>query len=205
MDFSGAIGSNLDSAAVDIGTNIAIVPDEFTSNEYMVNMAQAEFMSGTFSAPSSVFPITFPDCYDEFGEANDWTYAAIESSTHNLFIADEFGSCAAVQPLPPSVISGAPPLPTVFSWGHVPSLQMAPGGTTELILTESRSSRAWWMGSLMVSWFGLTKLMSLESTCRETWRTPAIRRNNGRNQPGSIRDLLQHPVVPRRRWVAHTS
>lgn len=122
-NFSGTIGSYLDSAAVDIATNIAVVPDEYTGNEYMVNMAQAVFTDtdSTFSAPISMFPITFPDCYDEFGQPNDWTYASIESSTHNLFIADEFGSCAAVQPLPTSVIADAPPLPAVFKWGHMPS------------------------------------------------------------------------------------
>src|SRR5439155_10920006 len=56
------VGGFPDSTAVDFATNIAIVPDEFTGNQYLINMAQASFVSSpspTFSAPSSIFPINF--------------------------------------------------------------------------------------------------------------------------------------------------
>src|SRR5439155_22067767 len=43
---------------------------------------------------------------------------AVESSTHLLFLATEFAECAAVESLPTSIITGAPPTPAVFRWGQ---------------------------------------------------------------------------------------
>jgi hypothetical protein len=122
--YSTDIGTTPDSGAVDINTNIAVVPDEETGNEYLINMGQASFTPGSFSAPDTMFSITFPDCINSI-QSNEWTMVSIEGSSHFLFVGTEFGDCAAVQPLPTSPISGPPPTPAVFDWGHMPS---APDG-----------------------------------------------------------------------------
>lgn len=118
--YSTSVGGFPDANAIDINTNVAVVPDEFTANQYLINMAEATFDSLTsrFSAPSTVFPVTFTNCGFE---AHDWSMISAESSTHNLFLATEFADCAAVESLPTSVIAGAPPTPAVFRWGHMPS------------------------------------------------------------------------------------
>ncbi len=118
--YSGTIDTAPDSAAVDFNTNIAVMPDEFTGNQLLINMGGVSFSSGAFSAPTTVFNITFPNC-GFFGDPNEWTMISIESSTHTLFLATEFGDCAAVEPLPAAAVSGAPPSPPVFQWGHMPS------------------------------------------------------------------------------------
>jgi hypothetical protein len=122
--YSTSIGTSPDAASVDLSTNVAVVPDEFTSNEYLINMGQASFAAGTFSAPDTVFPIAYPDCINS-EETNEWTMVSIESTSHILFLGTEFGDCAGVQPLPTSQVSGAPPYPALFNWGHMPS---APDG-----------------------------------------------------------------------------
>jgi len=115
-----------DSAAFDLNTNLAVVPDEFSGNQLLINMAQASFSNsaGTFAAPTTVFNTNFTSCGDP-GDPNEWTMVSIESVTHFLFVATEFGDCAAVEPLPNAVSAGAPPVPSVFNWGHMPS---APDG-----------------------------------------------------------------------------
>jgi CHAP domain/IPT/TIG domain len=121
--YTSSVGSFPDAAAVDINTNIGIIPDEFTGDQYLINMGAASFSSGTFLAPSTKFPINFTNCG---GEQHDWSLVSAESSTHLLFLGTEFADCAAVEPLPSSTISGAPPLPAIFHWGHMP---LAPDGS----------------------------------------------------------------------------
>jgi hypothetical protein len=121
--YSSTVGNNPDSGAVDINTNIAAVADEFTGDQYLINMAQAAFDSTasppSFSAPTTVFSINFTDC------SLEWTLGSTESSSHLLFLGTEFDNCAAVEPLPIAAVPGAPPTPTIFQWGHMPS---APDG-----------------------------------------------------------------------------
>ena len=117
--YSTSVGAFPDSSAIDINTNVAVVPDEFTSNQYLINMAEATFDSLSspprFSAPSTVFAFPLTSC------RNDWTMVSVESSTHLLFLASEFADCAAVESLPASIVSGAPPTPAAFRWSHMPS------------------------------------------------------------------------------------
>jgi hypothetical protein len=122
FNYSSSVGNNPDAAAVDTNTDIAVVPDEFTGNQYLINMHQSAYSSGTFSAPSAVFPLRFTTCGSEL---HDWSLVSVESVTHLLFLGTEFADCAAVETLPSSAISGAPPLPATFHWGHMPS---APDG-----------------------------------------------------------------------------
>lgn len=120
--YTSSVGINPDAAAVDTNTGIAIVPDEFTGNQYLINMHQSAFSSGSFSAPSTVFPLSFTTCGSEL---HDWSLVSVESTTHLLFLGTEFADCAAVETLPSSAVSGAPPLPATFHWGHMPN---APDG-----------------------------------------------------------------------------
>jgi hypothetical protein len=119
--YSTFTGNVPESGAIDINTNIAVVPDEFTGDQYLINMAQVAFDSAAsppaFSAPSTIFTVNYTDCG---GEQFDWSLVSTESSSHLLFMGTEFADCAAVEPLPTSVLSGAPPTPSVFQWGHMP-------------------------------------------------------------------------------------
>ena len=123
--YTTSVGGFPDANAIDINTNIAVVPDEFTANQHLINMAEATFDSTSFlfSAPSTVFPLTFTNCGFE---AHDWSMMSAESSTHNLFLATEFADCAAVESLPSSIVSGAPRTPAVFRWGHMSSPDATP-------------------------------------------------------------------------------
>lgn len=121
--FDSTVGSFPDAAAFDTSTNIAVIPDEFTGNQYLINMGQSVFSSGQFSAPSTVFPLNFTACG---GELHDWSLVSVESSNHLLFLGTEFADCAAVETMPTAGVSGAPPNPAVFHWGHMPT----PDGVT---------------------------------------------------------------------------
>lgn len=122
--YSGSLDPTPDSAAFDFNTGIAVVPDEFTGHQLILNMAGASFSAGTFSAPNTVVYTGFTSCGD-YGDPNEWTMVSIESSSHFLFLGTEFGDCAAVEPMPTTAISGAPPVPGFFNWGHMPA---APDG-----------------------------------------------------------------------------
>jgi hypothetical protein len=126
--YSFSVGNNPDATAVDISTNIALVPDEFTGNQYLINLNNAGFNVLTtppqFAAPYTIFPINFTACGSE---QNDWSMVSVENTSHLAFVGTEFADCAAVESLPTSVISGAPPAPPIFHWGHMP---LSPDGFT---------------------------------------------------------------------------
>lgn len=119
--YSTTVGSFPDATAIDTSTNIAVVPDEFTGNQYLVNMGAASFDTSTsplsFSAPSTMFPLTFTTCGSEL---HDWSLVSVEAVSHLLFLGTEFADCVAVESLPTTTITGAPPTPTTFHWGHMP-------------------------------------------------------------------------------------
>lgn len=112
---SANIGTEPDSAAIDLVTNLAVIPDENTATEYIVNMQQAAYSNNTFTAPITAFTIAAPVC-EPF-----WTLASIENVTHTLFAGTEFDSCLGVTSLPAAPVTGTPPAPTTFSWGRMPS------------------------------------------------------------------------------------
>lgn len=105
---------------MDFQTNIAVVPDEFSGNQYLINLNAMTTTGTSFDAPQTVYPITFTNCSDE------WTMVSIESTSHLLFAGTEFSNCAGVEKLPQSPLQGAPPVPTSFLWGVVPN---PPDGT----------------------------------------------------------------------------
>jgi len=77
-----------------------------------------------FSAPQTVFPVPI----SSLSSCNEWTMVSVETGTHLLFLANEFGgsfggsfrACAAVETMPTAPVSGAPPMPAVFHWAPVP-------------------------------------------------------------------------------------
>ncbi len=111
--YSASVGSSPDSAAVDLTTNLAVIPDEFSGVQYIVNMQQATFAGGSFSAPLT--SLSLSAC------GNEWTMVSIENVSHILFLGAEFDSCAAVEQLPSAPVSGPPPTPTSFVWGQMPA------------------------------------------------------------------------------------
>jgi hypothetical protein len=122
FNFTGGSWSRPDSAAVDVATNVAVVADEDNGTQVLINMNGAAFDATSsppsFSAPNTVFSTASPSC----GLNNEWTMMSIESSSHLLFLGTEYyDDCAGVETLPTSPVSGAPPAPAIFNWGHMPS------------------------------------------------------------------------------------
>lgn len=121
-DYSGTPPEEPDSGTFDPTTNIAMVTDEFAQMQTFFNMQEAQITPGTgavpgsWTAPSTLFDLTnlAPSCFE-------WTLASVESSTHLLLAGTEFSDCAAVETLPSSTVSGAPPMPTTFHFGNMPS------------------------------------------------------------------------------------
>jgi len=123
--YDATVGSTPDSAAVDFKTNIAVIPDEFTDEQHLINMQEATFSAGGFSAPQTVFPIPISSIFS----CEEWTMASVETGSHLLFLANEFGgdfrgsllACAAVETMPTAPVNGAPPMPAVFHWAQLPA------------------------------------------------------------------------------------
>ena len=118
---STSVGAEPDSATIDLTTGLAVVPDENTATEYIVNMQQATYSGITFTAPSSSFVVNAPVC------APFWTLASIENVSHLLFLGTEFDGCLGAAPLPASAVPGAPPTPASLTWGRMPN---APDGNS---------------------------------------------------------------------------
>jgi len=116
-----------DSGAFDPTTNIAMVTDEFVSTQTYFNMQEATITSGTATAPGTWnAPSTPFDLSTLSSSCPEWTLASLEATTHLLFAGTEFSACIAVETLPSSSVSGAPPAPTTFHWGNMPN---APDGS----------------------------------------------------------------------------
>ena len=103
-----------DSAATDLNTNVAVVVDEFTGNQTLINLNGLAVASGNWTAPTQVF--TIPGCVGD-----EMTMISADSSSHALFSSEEFGNCTAIESLTSSVPSGAPPNPTGYVWGFMPN------------------------------------------------------------------------------------
>jgi uncharacterized repeat protein (TIGR01451 family) len=112
FNFGSSVGNQPDSAALDFNTEVAVVPDERTTNQYIINLQGA--FSGGFTAPTSVFSIGFTTC------SNQWTIVAAQSVSHLLALATEPDNCIAVETMPTGPIAGAPDAPSTFHWGHMP-------------------------------------------------------------------------------------
>ncbi len=99
-----------DSAATDLSTGVGVVVDEAGGNQTLINLSQLTVSSGIWSAPTQLY--TLPGCIGA-----EMTMIAADSLAHILFSSEEFGACTAVEALPSSPPSGAPPMPTTYVWG----------------------------------------------------------------------------------------
>ncbi len=105
-----------DSAATDLSTNVAVVVEEYTGKQNLINLNEIAVSGGNWTAPTTDFPI--PGCV---GGDTDMTMIAVDSGSHTLFSSAEFDVCTAVESLPSSVPVGTPPSPTAYVWGNMPN------------------------------------------------------------------------------------
>jgi hypothetical protein len=121
MTTTGSLGE-MDSAAEDCSTGIALSSVEFTGQLFLTNLSQATFSGGTWTAPSQFQ--TLPE-FASFTNGTDGI--AVESGTHLGVVTGEFGGTAfgAIQ-LPSTTMTG---VPSVTDWAaaNVPN---DPSGAT---------------------------------------------------------------------------
>jgi hypothetical protein len=102
-----------DSAAIDLNTNIGVIVDEDGGGQTLVNLSQIATSSGNWTAPSTLYTIPLTN--------NEMTYITIDSNSHTLFTSEEFGTLTAIEVLPSSTPTGAPPAPTGYVWAEMPN------------------------------------------------------------------------------------
>jgi hypothetical protein len=120
-DPTNPLGTKPDSAAVDVNTGLAVLPDEGTGTQYILDMSKAVFddQAFTFSAPVST-KVAF--------SYSHLTGVAIESSTHLALWEEEGSDGIAVVNLSNAYSGSA--MPVV---GRVPSLPAAGGSWSNLL------------------------------------------------------------------------
>lgn len=125
------VGDRPDSAAVDPLTQLAVIPDEGSGANYLLNFY---FLAGATAPANSVVPMssfTIGAAGQSVYCANryDWTLTAIDPITHALFSAQENTACIAGTQLPSSpVLDGSgnptvPPVPSPSSYGRMTAPQ----------------------------------------------------------------------------------
>jgi uncharacterized protein YjdB len=103
-----------DSGAIDLSTNVGVVIDEETGGQTLINLSQLSVSSGSWTAPTTLYTIPL--------NGDEMTYCAVDSASHTLFTAEEFfANLAAVELLPSTTPTGAPPNPTGYVWGSMPN------------------------------------------------------------------------------------
>jgi hypothetical protein len=115
VELGYAVGGQLDSAAEDCLTGIALSTDEFTSNLFLTDLTQAKFSPGspgTWTAPSQFLNISDFDPYAPFEAGTDGI--AVAPGTHLGLATGEFpappndGNAIIVFQLPSSSGKGTP-------------------------------------------------------------------------------------------------
>jgi hypothetical protein len=128
----GNDGGNLDSAAEDCTTGIALSAVEFTGNIYITDLTQATFTAGspgTWSAPGQFVSVLGTDicpvCDGGYAAGTSGVSTA-PGSNHQAIVTGEFGgSSYAVLQLPSTSGSGTPAL---VDWAYVASMPNTPDG-----------------------------------------------------------------------------
>lgn len=114
--FTDFLENSPDSAAIDESTNVGVVMEEYSGNQYLFNLGSATIASGNWTSPFTVYTIPLS------GSGADMTYVAVDSLSHTLFSSEEFGQHTAVELLQPSIVSGAAPAnPTGYVWDLMPN------------------------------------------------------------------------------------
>ncbi len=103
MDPTAPVGQEPDSASIDINTGLAVVPDEGSGTQYILDMSKAVYddQSFTFTAPVSTM-VMFSNSL--------LTGVAIESTTHLALWEEEGGDTIAVGDLSNAYNSGTMPV-----------------------------------------------------------------------------------------------
>jgi hypothetical protein len=131
VPINNLVGFRPDSAAVDNWTQLAVMPDEGSGVNYVVNFfGLPSTLPASLSLPGTSFTIpggTYCDLRP------DWTLTSIEPNTHILLSGQEFSNCIAATQLPPAPIADAngnpvsPAAPTQIRFGRVSAPQPDPG------------------------------------------------------------------------------
>ena len=105
-----------DSAAIDLSTNIGVVVEEYSGNQYLFNLNAVTVSGGAWSSPYTAYTVPLNSLNA------DMTYVAVDSVSHTMFTSEEFGAHTAIEVLPSSVASGAAPAnPTGYVWDNMPN------------------------------------------------------------------------------------
>jgi hypothetical protein len=166
-EYGHAVGGELDSAAEDCTTGIALSSDEFTDQVYITDLTQAVFTAGTpgtWSAPGQFINL------DDGGYSAGTTGISTAPGTGHLgVVTGEFGGSAyAALQLPSTSGSGTP---TLVDWAYVASMPNTPDGVafsagydphTITAYTSPNTSKAYavvadWNGSTP-TWLGVIDL-----------------------------------------------
>jgi hypothetical protein len=125
-EYANGVGGELDSAAEDCSTGIALASDEFTDNVFIADLTQAKFTSGSpgsWTAPNQFLAI--PD-FVNFSAGTDGISVS-PGNSHLGIVTGEFGgSQFGVLSLPTSSGSGTPAL---VDWAGA-SIPSTPDGDT---------------------------------------------------------------------------
>jgi hypothetical protein len=128
VPINNLVGFRPDSAASDNGTQLAVLPDEGSGNNYIFNFfglpstlpASLSLPATSFNIPPGVMCALRPD----------WTLVNIEQNSHILFSGQEFADCIAATQLPSLPVADAsgnpvaPSPPTQLRFGRISAQQV---------------------------------------------------------------------------------
>lgn len=124
-EYGNTVGGELDSAAEDCTTGIALASDEFSDDIYITDLTQASFTSGT-PAGTWTAPGQFVNLADGGYSAGTCGLSSAPGTNHLAVVTGEFGGSAysALQ-LPSTSGTGTP---TLADWAYVGSMPNTPDG-----------------------------------------------------------------------------
>ncbi len=132
-EYTNSVGGELDSAAEDCTTGIALASDEFSNDVYITDLTQAAFtagsggLPGTWTAPGQFVDLSANESYPFSGfAAGTCGISSAPGSGHLAVVTGEFGgsSFAALQ-LPSASGSGTP---SFVDYAYAASLPATPDG-----------------------------------------------------------------------------
>jgi hypothetical protein len=123
-EYGNAVGGELDSAAEDCTTGIALASEEFSDSVYITDLTQAKFTTGTpgtWTAPGQFFALG-----DSGYSAGTCGLSSAPGTGHLAVVTGEFGGSAySALKLPSTSGSG---IPTLADYAYVSNMPSTPDG-----------------------------------------------------------------------------